>query len=93
MPEDCQGPCFARCATSPIVALLAYTTLACLGAAAYYAVSTAHMGTPFLDSLDDAQRLVLRRSKRARAEVFARGVALSALLLALMRPIRWPRVL
>ena len=64
------------------------TTLLAYGAAGYaiaslcYLIETRRMGTPFADSLSDAQRDILRESKRERRRAFLHGLGVAAVLIA-----------
>ena len=59
-PKDavaCEGPCLGHCyACPPWTAALAYAAMGYAIACAVYLVATRCMGTPFDDSLSDAQR-------------------------------------
>ena len=90
---ECKGPCLARCyRCSTPTAALAYLALGYLIASAVYLALTRRMGTPFADSLTDAQRAILRDSKRARRRAFVTGAAGAAVVLAAWRPLQHKRV-
>ena len=67
------------------------TTLLAYGAASYaiaslsYLIETRRMGTPFADSLSDAQRDILDKSKRERRSAFLNGLGLAAVVIATWR--------
>jgi hypothetical protein len=78
------------CTCSRPVAVLAYASLAYLCASLLYVliVRCFGLGTPFKDTLTDAQRDVLSKSKRDRGTAFAIGAATSIILLIAVRPLR-----
>ena len=88
--RDCKGPCLEHCAygCGAGTAALAYLALGYMVASVVYLIVTRPLGTPFSDSLTDAQRAILARSKGDRRRAFGIGVLVAALVLALLRPIR-----
>ena len=66
--------------------VLAYLAAGYLVACVVYALVTSCMGTPFRDSLTDAQRQILAESKTQRARAFALGALVAVLLLGVARP-------
>ena len=74
-----------KCSTPTTV--LAYAallyTMACVG----YLLLTRSYGTPFDDTLTGAQREVKRASAQTRAKAFGSSLIVSAIVLALWRPL------
>lgn len=83
-----ESTCPKHCRCSPVVAGFAYVALAYLGASLIYLVVVAilGLGTPFNDSLSEAQRYIKQRSARNRGLAFTFGVTTMVLLLLLLRP-------
>lgn len=73
-------------ACSPITTVCAQAALVYAVACIVYYVATRSFGTPFADSLTDAQREIKRASAKRRGCAFAAGVATGVLLVALGRP-------
>ena len=72
------------------VALLAYAALAYTMACVGYLLITRSYGTPFDDTLTEDQRAVKRASAEARAQAFWSALVVSAVVLALWRPLAAP---
>lgn len=86
---DVQGPCLAHCYRCPPSALfLAHLSLVYLGASFGYLAQTRSLGTPFMDSLTDAQLAIKRESARARKAAFVHSALVAALLVAAWSPFR-----
>ena len=79
--EWCTGP-------SRTTAVLAYLAAAYLIASVIYCVLTVPFGTPFNDSLTDTQKTLKRAAACRRGAMFAVGVGVAAVTLAVWRPIR-----
>lgn len=88
MPNSAEGPCLPHCYCSPLVAGLAYTALAYMGASVIYIaiVALVGFGTPFKDSLSEEQRSIGKRARRNRGAAFAAGILIMVLLLRATRP-------
>jgi len=56
------------------------------GACVVYLVLTRPLGTPFRDSLTEAQQRIKRDSVRARRDAFLAGLAISAMVVLCVRP-------
>lgn len=84
----CSGPCLPHCyRCSASVGLLAYASLAYVGACVGYLLLTRNAGTPFYDSLTVEQRALKRRSAERRGNAFALSLLASAAGLAVWRPL------
>ena len=75
-------------ACPPWTAGFAYGALGYAIASVVYLTATRFMGTPFSDSLSDAQRKTKADSACARGVVFGAGVAVAVAVLAAWRPFR-----
>ena len=70
MSSSCKGPSLHHCRCSPTTMLLSKLAISYLIASVVYLVVTRGFGTPFLDSLTEEQRRVMRTSKEKRGRVF-----------------------
>ena len=66
--------------------LLAYGMLAYIMASIYYFIFTRTVGTPFYDSLTDAQRAIKNKSAGKRKSIFYTGILISIGALFYLRP-------
>lgn len=67
---------------------LAYSMAVYSLASMYYLARSRSVGTPFNDSLTDAQREIKLESSRVRRQIFIEGVMLSLLILLVMNPFK-----
>lgn len=68
--STCKGPCLRHCTCSPTTMLLSKLAISYLIASVIYLVVTRGFGTPFLDSLTEEQKRVMKTSKEKRGRVF-----------------------
>ena len=67
---------------------LAYAMLAYVGACVYYIVMTRNIGTPFKDSLTEAQIQIKNASTLVRKSIFMQGIGVTIIALFLLRPFK-----
>lgn len=79
------GPCLPHC-YEPSRTLAAAVAVAFLvGALYHFGVRAAGLGTPFADSLSEAQRATLQESKRQRQIVFCMSCLTAAFFVLIVR--------
>ena len=82
-----QGPCLQHCYSCSVATVLFANLSMCLViASVLYLVQTRHLGTPFADSLTDAQREIKDCAAAARRRAFVIGLAIGALVLGMASP-------
>ena len=67
---------------------LAYSMAVYSLASMYYLSRSRSVGTPFNDSLTDAQREIKLESSKVRRQIFIEGIMLSLLVLLIMNPFK-----
>ena len=67
---------------------LAYAMAVYFISSLYYIVRTRYVGTPFNDSLTPKQRKIKKESAGVRRNIFYQGIALSAILMFLLKPFK-----
>ena len=65
---------------------MAYLMLAYCLASVYYLIRSRSIGTPFNDSLTDAQKIIKARSSKQRRNIFIRGIVISLIILVIFKP-------
>ena len=67
---------------------LAYAASVYIAACIYYMIRTRFVGTPFMDSLTQKQRMIKKKSANVRRTIFYEGIGISILALVLLQPFK-----
>lgn len=82
-----QGPCLPHCyKCSPLIMILSHLSIVYLIACVIYMILSRHLGTPFKNSLTEAQKILKAQSSHVRGQIFLIGLIVGFLLVFQMKP-------